>query len=363
MPVKGTVPWDRDPHTAVKHDIYRSYLSKWFPILLSERGYPSATYAEGFAGPGVYKDGSAGSPIIALQALANTPELQSSDKITKFLFVDDDPRCTVRLRQEILDKFPSPPRPHALIPVNIADGTCAASFEPGLDSLDAWNQPILAVLDSWGNAPVPYPLIRRIAQNPSSEVIITFMPQHFVRFVNQMADSTDTVFGHDRSWRDVVNVSEPSQKKSFLLTAYRSMLNKAGFRFILDFELVTRKGESLYLIFGTNHRRGLEKMKESVWSVDQVAGVGYRDPRDEMQETLFDFTDPMLGPLERFLESELAKRGPLRVEQLREDTLFQTVYREQHVIPALTNLRAVGHVDCDRPKIQRASIVRATVAH
>ena len=31
--------------------------------------YPSATYAEGFAGPGVYAGGEPGSPIIAMQTL------------------------------------------------------------------------------------------------------------------------------------------------------------------------------------------------------------------------------------------------------------------------------------------------------
>ena len=55
MPVKGEVPWDILEHTLTKHDIYRRYLERWFPILLnSANAYPSATYAEGFAGFGIY---------------------------------------------------------------------------------------------------------------------------------------------------------------------------------------------------------------------------------------------------------------------------------------------------------------------
>ena len=68
MPVDGPVPWPMAEHTGAKHDIYRTYLAKWFPILLAGKNpYPSATYAEGFAGPGIYSTGEVGSPIIAVR--------------------------------------------------------------------------------------------------------------------------------------------------------------------------------------------------------------------------------------------------------------------------------------------------------
>ncbi|WP_460810030.1 three-Cys-motif partner protein TcmP [Microlunatus endophyticus] len=356
--MKGEVPWDKAPHTDAKHRIYRAYLDKWYPILLSDNGYPSVTYAEGFAGPGVYKDGSAGSPIIAIQALLETPQLAGTEKTTRFVFVDDDPRCVKLLGDELRRRFPDRPRPHGLMPVSVAEGPCSDAFEPALEAVGAWYQPILAVFDSWGNAPVPYRLIRRLAQNPSSEVVVTFMPQHFIRFVSQLSEDTDGVFGHDSSWRAVSDIPDGSKKKAFLLGRYRSMLAEAGFRFLLDFELVTVKGESLYLVFGTNHRRGLEKMKQSVWEVDKVQGIGFRDPKDEYEEALFDLTDPQLEPLERMLVTRLAGAGQIRVENLREWALFSTVYREQHVIPALTKLRNRGQVECDRTRIERAALVR-----
>lgn len=357
MPVSGEVPWDKTPHTAAKHRIYRAYLDKWFPILLSDNGYPSVTYAEGFAGPGVYKDGSEGSPIIAIQALLSTPELRNTQKSTRFVFVDDDPRCVKLLGDELRRHFPDRPRPEGLMPVSVIEGTCSQSFEPALEAVGAWHQPILAVFDSWGNAPVPYKLMRRLAQNPSSEVVVTFMPQHFIRFVGQLRDDVDGVFGHDPSWRAVSEIADGSKKKGYLLGLYRSMLSEAGFQFLLDFELVTKNGESLYLIFGTNHRRGLEKMKQSVWEVDQMQGMGFRDPKDEFEETLFDLTDPQLGPLERMLIARLTGGERIRVESLREWALFSTVYREQHVIPTLIRLREKGRVTCDRVRIERAAFV------
>lgn len=358
MPTNGRVPWDIDPHTRVKHEIYRAYLLKWFPILLSDNGYPSVTYAEGFAGPGIYTDGTPGSPVVAIQALLDTPELNGSQKVTRFLFVDDDPRCVRLLEERLRKSFPARPRPPALMPVRIVAGACEDVFEASLEEMQAWHQPILAVLDSWGNMPVPYRLMRRLAQNPSSEVVVTFGPQHFIRFVSQLDNAVDAIFGHDSSWREVASMSDGRQKKRFLLSRYRSMLNQAGFQYLLDFELVTRNGESLYLVFGTNHRRGLEKMKQSVWEVDKLQGLGFRDPQDIEEEALFDLEDPILEPLERLIEARLADRAPTRVESLREFALFQTVYREQHVIPALLKMRERSIITCDRPRIERAAFVR-----
>ncbi|MDJ0362277.1 three-Cys-motif partner protein TcmP [Rhodococcus sp. H29-C3] len=358
MPVDGEVPWSKAPHTEAKHKIFRAYLARWYPILLSENGYPSVTYAEGFAGPGVYKDGSPGSPVIAIQALLGTPELANTKKTTRFVFVDNDPRCVKILGEQLRANFPVRPRPLDLMPVSVVEGTCAEAFEPALEAVGAWHQPILAVFDSWGNAPVPYRLIRRLAQNPSSEVVVTFMPQHFTRFVSTLGGEVDAVFGHDSSWREVADIQDGSKKKGFLLGKYRKMLKEAGFQFLLDFELVTKKGESLYLIFGTNHRRGLEKMKQSVWEVDAQYGIGFRDPKDEFGEALFDLDDPQLAPLERMLVERLSSRESVRVETLREFSLFSTVYREQHVIPALVQLRERNSISCDRPRIERAAMVK-----
>ena len=70
MSGKNPVPWDADPHTKTKHALYTQYLGKWMPIMVTGLG-ANITYAEGFAGPGVYLDGSPGSPVIALRTLVD----------------------------------------------------------------------------------------------------------------------------------------------------------------------------------------------------------------------------------------------------------------------------------------------------
>lgn len=363
MPVSGPVPWDRPAHTGAKHDIYRRYLLRWFPILLGgQNAFPSATYAEGFAGPGVYAGGEPGSPIIAMRALVE----KVSDKPTvRFVLVDDDPRCVSSLKTQFREFFPERPRSEATTRFTFVKGTCIEKLEISLDEAGAWGQPILAVLDSWGNAPVSVRLLRRLADNPSSEVIVTLGPQSFMRFVSQLGPAADEVFGGDSSWREIETMTDANAKRQHLLTCYRATLANAGFRSLLDFELIDVRGESLYLVFATNHPRGVEKMKDSLWEVDPIFGVGFRDPRDEGQEALFELTDPHLEPLTRLLHKRisLAQADGVRVSELRDFALYETVFRPQHVIRALEPLRQRALIETDSPgPIRIASMVRDTVS-
>lgn len=163
---------------------------------------------------------------------------------------------------------------------------------------------MLVVLDTWGGS-VPIGLIRRIATNVSSEVIVTIQPQYFTRF----AGSSDVAHG-DRvfggvGWRRVTE-QRSSQKARWLLQHYRDTVKSVGFPHVLDFELIDNRGQALYLVFGTTHPRGLQKMKEAMWEVDDVNGVGYRDPRDPGQQTLDIQVEPQTAPLRRLIVDYLS---------------------------------------------------------
>jgi three-Cys-motif partner protein len=354
------VPWECAPHTKAKHDIYRRYLERWYPILMNgPKAYASVTYAEGFAGPGIYSGGEPGSPVIAMKALVD--KVPPDRGVARFLFIDDDQRCVDMLGEQLRAAFPQRPRPNHTMPaVRITKGTCVERLEAELTDMQAWGQPIFANLDSWGNAPVPYRLLKRLASNVSSEVIVTLLPQHFVRFVSKMGEAGDEVFGGDPTWRDVAGMA-PQAKSRHILTSYRQALKAAGFRYLLDFELIPPNGQPLYLVFGTSHPRGLGKMKDSLWEVDRTEGVGFRDPRDEQAETLFDLDEPLLGPLTRALEHKLRQSGPTRVEDLRDFALYETVYRPEHVIRSLKPLLDRGLLATNGP-LRRSTIVELAPA-
>jgi len=63
------VVWELDAHSHGKHEVLRRYLTNaWFPILGSFAEH--IAFIDGFAGPGEYKRGGKGSPLIALEAFA-----------------------------------------------------------------------------------------------------------------------------------------------------------------------------------------------------------------------------------------------------------------------------------------------------
>ncbi|HCB03181.1 MAG TPA: three-Cys-motif partner protein TcmP [Nocardioides sp.] len=342
------IPWAADPHTKAKHALYDRYLSKWSPIMLRGWG-ANITYAEGFAGPGVYQDGAPGSPVIALRSVVGDAELRSlvARGRMRFIFIDHEPRCIEILHTEVAK---------AVTPVALEDlsnhgfdltierGDCDPALDNALTRSGAWGRPILAVLDTWGGS-VPAALVAKVANNGNSEVIITMQPQYFLRFAQvEEIGHGDKVFG-DQGWRRVAE--QPSaEKERWLLQRYRSTIRNAGFTHVLDFELVDHTGQSLYLIFGTSHERGLQKMKEAMWEVDPVGGVGYRDPRDPGQQTLEIELEPQTAPLRRLIRAHLETQPEhsATIIALRKFALYQTIYKESQVLPVVRDMLADGEI-------------------
>ena len=134
-----------------------------------------------------------------------------------------------------------------------------------------------ANLDGWG-ADTDYAIVQRIAQQPSSEVLVTFKDQFFIRFADGEQQAGERVFGHS-DWRRVDGLPT-AEKKRFLLELYRDGLRSAGFRHVLTFEMIDEGGHSLHLFFGTTNKVAVRKFKDALWKVDGVSGQRFRDPRD-----------------------------------------------------------------------------------
>ena len=93
MAVPKDVMWARDPHTEAKHDLLKIYLDAWFPIMASTWSSTGICYVDAFAGPGEYRDGSVGSPIIALDAACRSEVSQYPTEL-RLVFVEKE--CVFR---------------------------------------------------------------------------------------------------------------------------------------------------------------------------------------------------------------------------------------------------------------------------
>jgi three-Cys-motif partner protein len=362
MATPKDVLWDKDPHTEAKHRIYRAYFDAWFPILLqSEYAPKGVTYAEGFSGPGEYKDGSPGSPAIALQAALGSIAPPNPRRPARFLLVDGDAARIAHLRgilENDLGALDVSTLARRGLVVDIEGGACTETLPQMLDRHRAWGKPMLVILDTWGSA-VNFELLRRIGTSRAAEAIVTIEPSQFVRFAADPNHYGDRIFG-PVVWRDVQG--QPSRgKASYIKKQYRRVLNEAGFRYVLDFELADEKSNLLYLVYGTNSERGVEKMKDAIWTVDPYHGLGYRDPRDPAQETLAIEAVPQTAALRRLILDRMnaLPDGKASVDLLRQFVLLETIYRPAQTLKAVQRLVDEQLlIRCDGGRLTRTSVVK-----
>ncbi|WBP85121.1 three-Cys-motif partner protein TcmP [Kitasatospora cathayae] len=358
MAAPKDVIWPRDPHTAAKHALLRRYLQAWAPIMLSRNEV--VTYAEGFAGPGIYSGGEPGSPVVAHHVLSGA--LRRSPRRVKMVLVEEDARRLTELEQRIAAAVGTSRSGTDRLDTRIARGRCHPDLLQQLTLAGSLRHPVFVLLDGFGGPEVPFQLLREIAaRHRSSEVMVTFQPAFLVRFAGKderHRAAGDTFFGGD-DWHGVFQQPR-SMKAAYLRDRYRESLQRAGFQHTLVFEMIDEAGHLLYLIFGTRHERGVEKMKEAMWVVDTTSGVRYRDPKDPNQQALDLALEPDTGALRRILLGHLRAAPAARsVDQLKKYALLETVYRPTQVIPLLKRMRDEGDIAVSPGRIIGSSTVAA----
>src|SRR6266567_6792493 len=168
MQVPAEVVWAADPHTLAKHRLLRDYLAAWLPTLL-HGGFPGVTYAEGFAGPGIYSGGERGSPVIALRAFLGQRSLLAAGRTVDMVLADEDGRRLAEFRHQMGRALAAAPAPPAGITIEYVHGDHAVALIPALERLGAMRRPIFAFLDSYGGPDVPLDLARRTAPPPPAK--------------------------------------------------------------------------------------------------------------------------------------------------------------------------------------------------
>jgi len=234
--------WEIEPHTKAKHEILKRYLQGWFPIMTSFS--PKVIYLDGFAGPGIYKGGEEGSPIIAIRCLM---EHKFRERIIRkgnqvlFVFIEKDAKRKRILEDNIRERFPN-------LPENVKVHVINAQFEPTMkDILDDLEEkgaklaPTFAFLDPFGFSGLPMGIISRFMSYRYCEVLITFMTGFVNRFVN-VDDAREAIFDElfaTPEWRKVREYDTPEKRRNFIIDLYRRQLIRVGnAKFVRSFEMV-----------------------------------------------------------------------------------------------------------------------------
>ena len=363
------VLWPLEPATAAKHRLWKRYLDAWWPIMLQPAPHdgrlrPRVTYLDAFAGPGRYEGGEEGSPVFALRRLLDhdaADRMHLSKERVRLLFTEKDHKRHQFLQAELNRKFgPLEELPVQAQPFQAEAGRDAETL---LEKSDAWGHPILAVFDSWGNVNVPFRLIARLATNRSTEVIVTLAPNWFNRRENLEPDRLDMVFGGRQHWEAAKQEQRKDERWRKWLATYRDALRRAGFQYQLHFQVVPKTGLPLHLVYGTNHPRGVEVMKDAMWKVDANDGIGFADPRTRGaplpgQQTLL-WGGPENPELLELVQQRL-EAGPVSLDELGHWLLVETArWRAKDARIAVKELQGMEAVTVTPPgRLTRDSVIR-----
>ena len=327
--------WPLEPHTRAKHEILKRYLQAWM-VILSQGRFPEILYIDGFAGPGQYEGGEAGSPIIALDtALGFQPPLTAA---VHFLFVEERSDRADHLRQQVaLRALPS--NFSAVVEGSI---TFEMAFTNRYSSFVRRGRliPTFAFIDPFGWTGAPFTLVKQILSHRSCEVFINFMYEEINRFIghqDQVANF-NSFFGTEE-WKRCASASEPVRNRC-LHDLYLRQLH-TGAAYVRSFEMSNaRDVTDYYLFYATNELLGLKKMKEAMWKADESGEFRFSDATDPNQLILFERA-PHLPALRARIVAEFSGKE-VSVGSIEKFVLVETAFRESHYKRILTALEKEG---------------------
>lgn len=295
-----TTIWPAEPHTIAKIEIVKRYVHRWAIILgQTFRGVP-LTYIDGFAGPGEYKNHAEGSPVAALQALmdAKAKAKPWAAGEIRLLFIEkDDKRCAHLGGLCSQTTLPSGIRIESQC-TDFVSGIAAAKTLFGRAFVTS--APLLVFVDPFGATGAPFQTIKEILSSRTSEVIINFDADGVARIwsAGQASDADrhlTEIFGSE-IWKSLAWDKMDHRRRCIeCARLYKKCLLEIP---NVDYAFTFEMGEAsnrldYFLIFASQHERGLEKMKEVMKEIDQTGDFKFYDTHVG-QEQLFRFDQPEL---------------------------------------------------------------------
>lgn len=287
-------------------------------------------YIDGFAGPGEYKNGQDGSPVVAIKSILEHRSKNNLLAEIIMIFIEDDKERHEFLRKKI-ESFK--------LPTNIKTDCILGKFNDVLvnifNNLDEQKKrlaPSFVFIDPFGFSNIPFGTIKKIMENKKCEVLITFMFEEINRFIGdeRLWDNLKELFGTD-NWKSMINLQNPKDRLNVLHDIYKNQLeNEAKIQFVRSFKMINKQNKTDYfLFFGTNDLMGLKKMKEAMWKVDKGGSFQFSDATYNPSQPLLFEIGPDFDSLKKTIL--LKFRGKIvSIKELENFVLIQTPFRETH---------------------------------
>ncbi len=287
---------------------------------------------DGFAGCGIYKDKSHGSPMIICKILEDYNENQNVKTVG--FFIEKNKECFKQLELNIktyVDKK---------IAFAVLDDF--RKIIPEILSV-AQDSPIFFYLDPFGIAGLELNHLEKIFEKvemSSTEVLVNFNYKTVIREEKTNPQLIDNVFGNN-SWKDILDDDslDDNQKEKKIVEKYKDIYRKKNFEFVASCPIMYKddKKAKYYLIFATSHFDGLKIMND-------IMGNVYKDFYSKGR--LFNVIEPDLSLLEKNItdiigEAEIITRGEIKEKMIPNLFLIYTSSDYNQVITKMLKEKTI----------------------
>lgn len=300
-----------DNHSKVKLEILSKYLEIYMKVLCGNIHTTNLNLyiVDGFAGGGVYKDGTLGSPLALMQTVARTKDMINYEKSNeglktvnfnvKYVFVEKYKSIYNFLYNEIKQR--------GLLDDNVE--IINGEFKRNLNDIISYikrggkSQRCLFVLDQYGYKDAPIDTVRQIFNNFSkAEVILTFSVDSLIDYLSVKSEKTLINLGLSKDEAQKLidtRADNDYSRHKIQPILYKFIVKRTGARFYTPFFITSNVNHKSYWLFHlSSHEKAREEMIKLHWDKQNTfahygsAGlnmfVGY-DPK--YQNQLFGFDD------------------------------------------------------------------------
>ena len=330
--------------TEMKHRILSLYLKPW--IRKVSKVNSRLLFVDGFAGSGIYPDGTRGSPMIAMdvadEVLSENDSVSNRVEEFECIFVEKDEGYYRELKKHT-DEY------EAEVDNRINKNCIHTEFQDWAPNFIRDHehknlQPALIFVDPFGYRDIPFKLLSEFfsLRDQNLELLINLMAGKMAPWVKD-SDKEQTItdtLGTD-VWKERVESLGKDERAEALCDIYeRQWKSETDANFTMPFEMVEegKRQTSYYLIHVTNHLHGLKVMKETMYNAgadDKYAylgpdHIGFED--NQLSFTEFRESDDLEERIKSFALDlhKQYEQQTLSFDELLRQTLDKNVFKTKH---------------------------------
>lgn len=350
--------WNYSEHAKVKHLLLMKYLPAWITILGSRS--TRICYFDGFAGRGEYTDGSPGSPILALDAME---KVHNNTNVKGFeyncFFIENNIDNFNNLNKVVERERPNFPSANFIRCIHSDFDTFINTQINALEEQNKILAPSFFFIDPFGFTGVNFNTIKRILNQPRTEIFLNFMVRdvnRFLRLPNQ-EENMNLLFGNDY-WKNFINFKGKERQNALRDLYINNLIDSGAAKYVWAFRVCQddRRATLYYLIYATNHFKGLDIMKSIMYNQSEhFAYLGPDEHAYQFSKNQLKLIDFDKENLKNYLLNTYSNTSRT-YEQIKEETYMNTICIDKHYRNALKELEKENKVSIKRVSSKKTGL-------